>query len=64
MDVGSTNNRDLNLIRQGLFELRLTCLENERTCNAIHDLVERLGGDSKAMFFGAPPPERLAPLDD
>jgi hypothetical protein len=34
MDVGG-NNRDLNLILAGLFELRLTCLENDRTCHAI-----------------------------
>ena len=52
-------NRDLNLVLAGLFELRLTCLENEQTWNAIGDLAEKLGGDRSAMFFGAPPPERL-----
>jgi hypothetical protein len=53
------DNRDLDLLLAGLFELRITCLENEQTCNAIAELVEKLGGDPSAMFFGAPPPERL-----
>ena len=55
----SKRNRDLDLILAGLFELRLTCLENETTWNAIGDLVDKLGGDRSAMFFGVPPPERL-----
>ena len=55
----NVDNRDLNLILAGLFELRLTCLENEATWNAIGHLAEKLGGDRSAMFFGAPPPERL-----
>jgi hypothetical protein len=54
----NVQNRDLNLILAALFELRLTCLENQRTWNAIGDLAELLGGDRSAMFFGAPAPER------
>jgi hypothetical protein len=54
----NVKNRDLNLILAALFELRLTCLENQRTWNAIGDLAELLGGDRSAMFFGAPAPER------
>ena len=59
MDV---ENRDLNLILAALFELRLTCVENERTWAAIGNLAEMLGGKRSAMFFGAPAPEvrRLA----
>ena len=49
-------NRDLNLILAALFELRLTCIENERTWNDIGKVAEALGGDRSAMFFGAPPP--------
>ena len=55
----NVDNRDLNLILAGLFELRLTCLENETTWNVKGHLAEKLGGDRSAMFFGAPPPERL-----
>jgi hypothetical protein len=55
MDV---ENRDLNLILAALFELRLTCLENERTWNAIGKIAEQLGGDRSAMYFGAPVPDR------
>jgi hypothetical protein len=54
----NVKNRDLNLILAALFELRLTCLENQRTWHAIGDLAELLGGDRSAMFFGAPAPER------
>jgi hypothetical protein len=52
-------NRDLNLILVALFELRLRCLENQKTWNAIGDLAELLGGDRSAMFFGAAPLERV-----
>ena len=62
--MGTRNNRDLNLILAALFELRLTCTENESTWTAIGDLAEKLGGDRSAMFFGAPPPERLCPPDE
>ena len=51
-------NRDLNLILAALFELRLTCVENERTWVAIGTLAEVLGGDRTAVFFGAPAPDR------
>ena len=51
-------NRDLNLILAALFELRLTCVENERTWAALGNLAEVLGGDRSAMFFGAPAPDR------
>ena len=50
--------RDIYLILAALFELRLTCIENESTWKAIGDLAEKLGGDRSAVFFGAPPPER------
>jgi hypothetical protein len=56
MDMGT--NRDLNLILAALFELRVTCVENERTWNAIGALAEVLGGDRSAVFFGAPAPDR------
>jgi hypothetical protein len=55
----AVDNRDLDLILAALFELRITCLENEQTCNAIDHLAEKLGGDGSAMWFGAPAPERL-----
>jgi hypothetical protein len=55
----NVDNRDLNPDTAGLFELRLTCLENEATWNAIGQLAEKVGGDRSAMFFGAPAPERL-----
>jgi hypothetical protein len=50
----AVDNRDLNLILAGLFDLRITCVKNEQTCNAIDDLAEKLGGDRAAMYFGAP----------
>jgi len=50
--------RDLNLILAALFELRLTCIENERTWTAIGTLAAVLGGERSAMFFGAPAPDR------
>ena len=51
-------NRDLNLILAALFELRLTCIENERTWADIGKVAEILGGDRSAMFFGATAPDR------
>jgi hypothetical protein len=51
-------NRDLNLILAALFELRLTCVENERTWTDIGNVAEALGGDRSAAFFGAPAPDR------
>jgi hypothetical protein len=59
-DETAVYNRDLNLILAALFELRATCLENRQTWDAIGTLAEKLGGDRSAMFFGAPPPARLA----
>jgi len=47
------------LLLAALFELRITCLDNQRVCDAIGDLAEKLDGDVSAMWFGAPPPERL-----
>ena len=55
----NVDNRDLNLLPAALFELRLTGLENATTWKATGHLAEKLGGDRSAMFFGAPPPERL-----
>ena len=54
----TSHERDLLLA--GLFELRITCLENDDTCAAIDRLAEKLHGDVSAMFYGAPPPERLS----
>ena len=54
----NVHNRDLNLILAALFELRITCVENERTWSAIGRLAEALGGDRSAPFFGAPAPDR------
>jgi hypothetical protein len=55
----AVDNRDLYLILAALFELRISCVENLRTWNAIGELAEKLGGDRSAMWFGAPAPERL-----
>jgi transposase-like protein len=48
-----------DLILAALFELRISCVENLRTWNAIGELAEKFGGDRAAMWFGAPAPERL-----
>jgi hypothetical protein len=53
------NDDELALVLAGLFELRITCLENDDACARIDFLVEKLGGDRKAMFYGAPAPERF-----
>jgi hypothetical protein len=55
----AVDNRDLNLILAGLVELRITCLESDVACAQIDDLAEKLHGDRKAMFFGAPAPDRF-----
>jgi len=47
--VGESN----ALALAGLFELRITHLENESRCADIEGLVEKLGGDPEAMFYGA-----------
>ena len=41
------------LLLAGLFELRITHLENEARCAAIDDLAEKLGGDTSELLFGA-----------
>jgi hypothetical protein len=44
---------DRDLILAGLFELRITHLEDDDLCAAIDALAFKLGGDPAAMFFGA-----------
>jgi len=41
------------LLLAGLFELRITHLENDSRCATIDALAAKLGGDTDAMFFGA-----------
>jgi hypothetical protein len=62
--VRKKRNRDLDLILCGMFELRLTSLENDRLWNEIGDPAEKLGVDRSAMFFGAPPPERIFAVEE
>ena len=45
--------RDLALILSGLFELRITHLEDDALWAEIAAVAEKLGGDVGAMFFGA-----------
>jgi hypothetical protein len=52
------NDRDLALVLAGLFELRITCLERDAACAQIDDLAEKRHGDRRAMFYGAPSPDR------
>ena len=52
------NDQELALVIVGLFELRITSLESDATCARIDDLAEKLGGDRRAMFYGAPSPNR------
>ena len=47
-----------NLVLSGLFELRITRLEDDDLCAVIDALAVKLGGDPSAMFFGADPNER------
>jgi hypothetical protein len=49
------NDHERALVLAGLFELRITHLEDTVRCGAIDALAEKLGGDPSAMFFGAPP---------
>jgi hypothetical protein len=44
---------ECDLLLFGLFELRITHLENDCRCAAIHALAARLRGDPSATFFGA-----------
>jgi hypothetical protein len=46
-----------NHVLSGLFELRITHLENDARCAAIDALAVKLGGDPSAMFSGADPNE-------
>jgi hypothetical protein len=55
MDL-TADERDLALA--GLFELRITCLESDVACAQIDHLAEKLLGDRKMMFYGAPSPDR------
>jgi len=47
------NDDERGLVLAGLFELRITHLENDVLWDAISALAGKLGGDSSAMFFGA-----------
>jgi len=45
-----------NLVLAGLFELRITRLEDDDLCAAIDALAAKLGGAPDAMFFAIEPP--------
>ena len=47
------NDRELALVLAGLFELRITHLEDDVLWAEIAVVAEKLGGDVGAMFFGA-----------
>jgi hypothetical protein len=47
------NDRELALVLAGLFELRITHLDNDALWAEIAAVAEKLGGDTRAMFFGA-----------
>ena len=47
------SDQERTLILAGLFELRITRLEDDALCAAIDALAARLGGDPGAMFYGA-----------
>ena len=46
------NDRELALVLAGLFELRITHLEDDALWSEIAAVAEKLGGDVGAMFFG------------
>ena len=48
------NDRERALVLAGLFELRITHLEDTARCEAIDALVEKLGGDRSAMCSSEP----------
>ena len=52
------NDDERALVLAGLFELPITHLEDRVACAQIDDLAEKLHGDFKAMFYGAPSPDR------
>jgi hypothetical protein len=45
------NDDELALVLAGLFELRITHLENDEKVAAVKALAEKLGGNRNAMFF-------------
>jgi hypothetical protein len=47
------NDEERAFVLAGLFELRITYLEDTARCEAIDALARKLGGDASAMFFGA-----------
>jgi hypothetical protein len=47
------NDRELALVLAGLFELRITHLEDDALWAEIAAIAEKLGGDVGAMVFGA-----------
>ena len=47
------NDRELALVLAGLFELRITYLEDDALWTEIAAVAEKLGGSTRAMFFGA-----------
>jgi hypothetical protein len=53
------NDNERGLLLAGLFELRITCLENDGMCAQIDDLAEKRHGHRKAKFYGAPAPDRF-----
>jgi hypothetical protein len=57
----AVDKRDLNLMLAGLFELRITHLEDDDLCAAIDALALKLGGDPAAMFLEHAPPDTLQP---
>ena len=50
------NDDECALVLAGLFELRISSRESDATCARIDDLAEKLHGDRRAMFYGAPHP--------
>jgi hypothetical protein len=47
------NDDELALVLAGIFELRITHLEDDVLWGEIAVVAEKLGGDVGAMFFGA-----------
>ena len=46
------NDRELALVLAGLFELRITHVDDDALWAEIAAVTEKLGGDVGAMFFG------------
>ena len=51
--------KNIRSVVAGLFEFRMTHLGRDAACAQIDDLAEKFHGDRKAMFYGAPAPDRL-----